>query len=36
MLDIVLLKTLDQHSNRQIQGVELDKVFEGKASGKDK
>jgi DNA invertase Pin-like site-specific DNA recombinase len=31
----VRVSTLDQNTERQLEGIELDKRFEGKASGKD-
>lgn len=31
----IRVSTLDQHTERQLAGVELDRVFEDKASGKD-
>jgi DNA invertase Pin-like site-specific DNA recombinase len=31
----ICVSTVDQHTERQLDGIEVDKTFTGKASGKD-
>ena len=34
-IEYIRVSTLDQHTQRQLDGIELDKTFTDKASGKD-